>query len=655
MKSEALIKKIFARPALAGAALTVVCGLLLLTPLGEAWENASYDCLFRFGARAVTNQVVLIKMDNAACRALGQTRAHWNRALHAQLLNQLTEAGCPLAVFDVLFDEKRDEPTDAMLADAMGRHGRVVLVASSEKPENPGTKIFEGVLPHPQFLDAATNWGVGKLNGSDAATVRRHWPFPAPQSGYPGLAWTAAQLAHVSTRKLPPEQQPQEQWLRYYGPHGGWDAFSYHLALDRLSNAPDYFRGRIVFIGNQPDLSDTNSRADTFRTPYGEEVGGMEIHATTFLNLVNGGWLRRLPAWSEVLLLALTGILIGGGLSRLKPWWSLPVAMGIFLVVMLAFVTWSYYGNHWFPWLVIAGGQVPCALAVSFVAWLAAKPRGELSRYPGYEAVGKKFGAGAFGEVQLVRDQAGHLRAVKEVNLKKLKGVREAYDREFHGLQTYMPISDKHFELLQVKFVRRFDDQGYFFYVMELSDPLDAKWDRQSPFEPFSLDNHCHKRGGQLTTSECLNVGIVLAEALVILHDEANLVHRDIKPANVVYVNGRPKLADVGLVREPIRDGESATIVFTPGFEDPLGLGTKLADLYALAITLYVISTGNGAKDFPKLSTTLVENPEFIHLNEIICKATRHAADQRYATADEMLAALRKAGSDLDGGHTKKM
>jgi serine/threonine protein kinase len=217
-----------------------------------------------------------------------------------------------------------------------------------------------------------------------------------------------------------------------------------------------------------------------------------------------------------------------------------------------------------------------------------------------------------------------------------------------------MPISDRHFALLQVKFVRRFDDQGYFFYVMELSDPLDPAWDRQSPFEPFSLNNYCVKSGGRLTVGECLRIGIALAEAVDILH-QANLVHRDIKPANVVFVNGRPKLADVGLVREAPRSGQSSTIVFTRGFADPLELGTKLADMYALAITLYVVSTGKPPESFSCLPTTLVEMPEFMRLNEIICKACQPLADQRYPSAGAMLAALRQAQSEFQDGGTKRI
>ena len=77
-----------------GAVLTVICGLVLWkAPLGEAWVNASYDYLFRFGARpAPPDPVEAILMDNEAFHHFSQERRQpWDRGLHAQLLQKLAE------------------------------------------------------------------------------------------------------------------------------------------------------------------------------------------------------------------------------------------------------------------------------------------------------------------------------------------------------------------------------------------------------------------------------------------------------------------------------------------------------------------------------------------------------------------------------------
>ena len=77
-------------------------------PLGERWVNLSYDYLFRFGARSVTNKVALVLMDDTAYYKLGQERGKpWDRRLHADLLNKLTDDGCPLVVFDVFFFDRQ--------------------------------------------------------------------------------------------------------------------------------------------------------------------------------------------------------------------------------------------------------------------------------------------------------------------------------------------------------------------------------------------------------------------------------------------------------------------------------------------------------------------------------------------------------------------
>src|SRR6266481_8336419 len=283
-----------------GAALTVLCGLALWgMPLGERWVNASYDNLYRFGARGVTNKVALILMDDSACFKLGQVRTAWDRALHTELLKRLTEGGCSMVVFDVLFRKEGTPETDTGLAEAMRRHGSVVLAARSTEAANTIAATAEIIPPHKLFLDAAVNSGIGQAEL--AGIARRHWPFPASdERDFSSLPQVAARLAgaHLSSK-------PEKRWLRYYGENGGWDAYSYHFAL---SNAPSEFRNKIVFIGSDPQNKDPAvHEEDKFCTPYTawtqNPVGGVKILATTFLNLMNGDWLRRPPWWLEALVL----------------------------------------------------------------------------------------------------------------------------------------------------------------------------------------------------------------------------------------------------------------------------------------------------------------------------------------------------------------
>src|ERR1035437_6130008 len=150
-----------------GAALAVLCGLALWKmPLGEGWANASYDYLFRFGARAVTNKVVVILMDNEAYDHFQQVRGQtWDRALHAQLLQRLAADGCPLVVFDAFFRGPGEPAKDEALGEAMRRQRLLVLMAEQAAVTHPELAGAPPTLPSELFLSAAgTNWGVAWLH-----------------------------------------------------------------------------------------------------------------------------------------------------------------------------------------------------------------------------------------------------------------------------------------------------------------------------------------------------------------------------------------------------------------------------------------------------------------------------------------------------------
>lgn len=638
--------------AASSAVLAVLCGLILWgTSLGEPWTNASYDYLFRFGTHAVTNRVTLILMDNDAFDSFHQTRGEpWDRGRHAQLLNRLADDGAALVVMDSFFHTLRDPEKDAALAAAMQRQQRLVLMAEQSQVIHPELAGAQPLLPADVFLNAArTNWGVAWVDPDVDGIVRRHWPFPSP-GPYPSLAETAARAFGA-----PVASGQQERWLRYYGNDGQWTQLSYRFALSQPTN---FFRGQIVFIGTQPKTTlPDDGELDKFLTPYTrwthEASGGVTIMLTSFLNLVNGDWLHRPAGWVELTALIISGIFLGAGLCRLKPLLAC-VAAGVFAgAVALGAISWSYYSNTWFPWLIISGAQVPCALAVALVSRVAFAQRTgtkteiiePLPVTPGYELFQPPIGEGAYGKVWLARNKAGQWRALKAIYLASFNQNTGPYDREFAGVTRYQAVSGQHPGLLRVDFVSA-KLAGYFYYVMELGDSLATGWEKTpTQYQPHDLAaERARAPQKRLPVRECIRLGLRLTEALEFLH-QRGLTHRDIKPQNIIFVNGQPKLADLGLIAEIRPENQMKTIVGTPGYMPPLPErpGTPQADIFSLGMVLYVMCAGRDAALFPDISTHLVSSEEvasFMPFNALILKACQPDVTHRYATAAEMHAAL---------------
>jgi len=556
---------------------------------------------------------------------------------------------------------------------AIEKSRSVVLMATQAQVTHPTLAGAHPTLPAEKFLVAArTNWGVAWLDPDLDTIVRKHWPFPAP-GPYPSLPWTAARLVGAQL-----SSEPREQWLRYYGRDGAWTKLSYRFAMEQ---SPGYFRNKIVFIGNWPSTSVADGEPDEFLTPYsrwtGESSGGVEIMITAFLNLWNHQWLERPATWIEASVVLVAGLLLGGTLCRLRPLPAIAAAVATAAVAALGGIALGFYTQHWFPWLVIAGGEVPVALI-----WAVLMPTfrrvqetvteaGKISPRKGmvpamaarvplpppdvsdYEIFDPPFGEGAYGKVWVARNAIGQWQALKVVYLANFGDNRDPYEREFKGISRFKPVSDKHPGLLRIDFVSK-KRSDYFYYVMELGDGLVPGWERNpSTYRPHDLNSErARSSGNRLPVSQCIKIGLTLTDALEFLHGQG-LTHRDIKPQNIIFVNGHPKLADVGLTAEIRPLDETRTLVGTPGYMPPTREqpGTPQADIYALGMVLYVLATGRSAALFTELSTTLVggsEPADFMPLNAIILKACDPDTRRRYATAAEMHRDLKSAAEVVE-------
>lgn len=270
-------------------------------------------------------------------------------------------------------------------------------------------------------------------------------------------------------------------------------------------------------------------------------------------------------------------------------------------------------------------------------------------------------GRGGYGEVWLARNVVGSFRAVKMVYRKTFANDR-LYAREFNGIEKFEPISRTHPSLVSVLHIGRNDRDGYFFYIMEVADdanatsrlslersPTDQARTPSGPstsqinpaeYAPRTLkfELSC---SGKLSFDVCLEISLSLTDALRHLHRHG-LIHRDIKPSNIIFVNGTPKIADIGLVTEI---GDAVSFVGTQGYMPPEGPGCPAADVYSLGKVLSELvlkASSQEGREPPLGRDANIEPPGLLRLNEIILKACEPNVLHRYQTAEELYAELQK-------------
>ena len=649
------------RPFLHGALVTVLAGLIFWkTYLGSSLEWLSFDLPTLANESGGFPELVLVKMDESSHRHLHQSVGKlWDPRLHARLVDFLREQGARQVVFDVAFYEKADHPdATGELAESLRRHGHVVLAADVERERKKGFAYTTSIHPPiPELLVTGVTWAVSwelpGPKGEADGLVRLHPLGLDPDTSLP---WTAAvmvnpALTNGSTR------HNAERWVRHYGPGGTLPGVSYWQATNE---APGFYRDKTVFIGGRPATGFVGQEVDQFRTAWshwnGSPVSGLELTATAWLNLVRGDWLTRVSLTTEFLALTFFGALLGGVVAIGSTRRGFAVSAGAFVFTCLA-AFWLFHAQGlWCDWAVAAFVQVPAALGWKLVAnhlelrrekqWLEA-PLEDLFNAPSlshstplppaitpaspataagaptipdYELL-RCVGRGAYGEVWLARDVIGGLRVVKIVRRVAFDD-DGPYEREFRGLQKFAPISREHPGVVQVLHVGLNRAGGFFHYVMEAGDDEQTA-QRIEPdlYTPRNLGRDLRLRR-HLDAAHTAELGLALCDALAFLH-ERGLIHRDIKPANVIFVNGRAKLADVGLVTDLASRAHGVTQVGTEGYIAPEGSGTAAGDIFALGRLL--------AETLAPAVTS--DNQPALALRHILDQAQAVRPEERFANA----------------------
>jgi len=405
---------------LISTALVFALGFLLLafdTQPSRLLTHGSYDLLFDLCSFAQPDpkslQAVIIYIDEESLKSLGQPLdAPMDRALHARLLRRLKAEGAKAVVMDIVFADPHHEGTaDAEFAEAIRENGKVVLgvdynaedAANDIAAQNPGKgpKAFSPVLnsltpPYEPFEQAAAKVGLVKLWPDTDFVVRRHFHLLDPRLGLgalPSLSWAAAEVADSKITR-DPLQQGLNRWVNYYGPPETLPHVNYRQASLAEGVPTGFFRDKVVFIGARPITASFIEKRDELRSPYRYFqpdfvfMPMVEVHATQFLNVVRGDWLRRPSSSVEIVAIGLASFVFGFGLLRFRPLAAIGMAIVGSLAVLLIAQGLFALQHVWFAWLIIVGVQIPCALVYSFIfkslEWIKHRRQFEEERHRAY-------------------------------------------------------------------------------------------------------------------------------------------------------------------------------------------------------------------------------------------------------------------------------
>lgn len=250
---------------------------------------------------------------------------------------------------------------------------------------------------------------------------------------------------------------------------------------------------------------------------------------------------------------------------------------------------------------------------------------------------------------------AGRYRIVKPLGAGGMATVYRVYDERLEVFRALKVLSPEMTERDSLR--KRFEAEARTMAKLHhrnIVTVLDFGWEAGRPYIVMelvpggSLVDRVEKYG-VLPARMATHVGIGLLDALQVAHEQG-VIHRDVKPHNLlISADGVPKLTDFGIAQ--ITGGSNMTktssVMGTLAYMAPeQRISAKhideRADLYAAGATVYTILTGREPYDLynPDLETELFEAiPDA--LAQVLRKATRYKADERYPSARAFSAALR--------------
>lgn len=195
--------------------------------------------------------------------------------------------------------------------------------------------------------------------------------------------------------------------------------------------------------------------------------------------------------------------------------------------------------------------------------------------------------------------------------------------------------------------------------VYDVVDEGDSHYIIMELIEGITLKSYIDKKG-HLEGKEAIGIAIQMAQGMSAAHQQ-KIIHQDIKPQNIIIsMDGKVKVADFGIARAVSSKSKEDHAIGSVHYVSPEQARGDFvdarSDIYSLGITMFEMVTGR--LPFDGESTVAVAiahlehpmtppkacNPDIPEsLEQIILKCTEKRPEDRYDTAEAVIADLRRA------------
>ncbi len=335
------------------------------------------DQLFKAAAvqrdTPAAGDIVIVAIDDHSLTELGEFSS-WPRTYHASLVDDLKADGARLIVFDILFSETT--PSDGALAAAIAEAGNVILpygysrVTYGTTAAGRSISLEDRIEPCDTLKEPALTLGHAVMLPDEDGIVRRVPLYlgsgEAPQPSL-ALASVASYLRRPQVTDGPiangtvplagrsiPVDAYGNMLINYGDEVEGLTRFTEVSYSDVLAGTagPEVFRGKIVLIGVT-----ATGLGDTFWTPLGEVMRGVELHAAAMETVLTARFLHPVPMWGDLLVIVFLALLAGTFVQKLRIPWAIAAAAGLVIVYLVTAGVWFHQGvmmDLLFPPLAVA-------------------------------------------------------------------------------------------------------------------------------------------------------------------------------------------------------------------------------------------------------------------------------------------------------------